>query len=123
MHQVEPKQKQESVTEGLKRAVLQQETKLVLKQRYPPSFEDRLARVVVVVVVSRRLTDSFLLLRCRRCLQVGCGWSPSGGCSWANAGERNVNTHRFWFFFHLWMGDLDVSKIPNASSSSPPRLS
>uniref|UniRef100_H3CN71 Plexin C1 n=1 Tax=Tetraodon nigroviridis TaxID=99883 RepID=H3CN71_TETNG len=25
---------------------------------------------------------------CRRCLQVGCGWSSSG-CSWANAGERN----------------------------------
>lgn len=41
------------------------------------------------------LIGNFLLLRCRRCLQVGCGWSPSG-CSWANGGERNVNTFDFW---------------------------
>lgn len=37
------------------------------------------------------LVIMFLILRCRQCLQMGCSWSPDG-CTWANAGERNVNT-------------------------------
>lgn len=37
------------------------------------------------------LVFMFFILRCRQCLQIGCSWSPNG-CTWANAGERNVNT-------------------------------
>lgn len=71
----------------------QQETKVVLKSN------DALDRLNSVggAHLPCGLIDNFLLLRCRRCLQVGCGWGPSG-CSWANGGERNVNTHRFYFW-------------------------
>lgn len=78
------------LTDGLKSALLQRPQQ-EMKLAYHETATLVLSRWRAAALPTCGLVAMFFILRCRQCLQIGCSWSPHG-CTWANAGERNVNT-------------------------------